>query len=305
MTLKEAKNKTKAFTYAGDKITPQLADDWTFKVYTNYTNGDRIVVHSEKLNIRFIPNMDLEYFFNNYVFNGIISIDKNKFIGNMAFNKYTPIMEKEFLEAQEIVSENELVENIPNNELIEGAIYTDDLGDNYVYMGNMAYTIVSQEHTYKKPKKRYIYKYNDYVDYSKLPIIKTKKFKTLKKIMSLEEKNKFVKTIFNRAFSFGHIFIRTNGNTLIELVEDVSYLSSKTLIKFGDRYGFYQSQNYWENKPSEFIEIDIEAYKEDILNQKVDNLINIDNYKIQEIDDFDNFETDKERQQVRFYLDYE
>ena len=143
MTLKEAKNEMKSFILSGKKITPELSDDWTYNIYTNYTNGDKLTVSSKKLNITITINLDLYYFFKEYIFTKKIIIDGNKLIGNMAFNKYSPVFEKDFLEAKLIIEDNELIEIIPNNELIEGSIYLDDLGDNYIYMGNMEYTLVS------------------------------------------------------------------------------------------------------------------------------------------------------------------
>ena len=123
--------------------------------------------------------------------------------------------------------------------------------------------------------------------------------------MSLDEKNKFIKIIFEKAFMSSHIFLRKNGNTLYEILSDDTYFGSSELIKIGDKYGFYIPKNYINNVAPKLNVIDIEAYKLDIINQKINKLTNINNYIIETIEHFENYRLDLERDSVKFFLDYE
>lgn len=211
MELKEAAKLLKPFTSNGVKITPALADDWTYTFDTMYTRSDKIILSSETLNQSIFVDRTASGFFRNYIFTGQYEIDKNHIVGNFAVNKDGIIPEVKFNEAYEIISLG-TIEVIENDELIENYTCLSEDGKEYLYLGHMHYKTIRFD---KEPiirvsenpsKKRFIIELNSHKLGIK-PIGKTasKKFIEMKDPFSEEKKDKLFKDVILPYGEYGFV----------------------------------------------------------------------------------------------------
>lgn len=307
MELKFAKIMTNSFTQNGETITPALSDDWTYSFGSFYNSDDKIILRSEKLNLTVSITMGVQSFFNNFIYTKKIIIDGNRLIGNIAFNKYNIYLEDDFNEALRVVEDSEMYETIDNDELIEFGVYLDDKGEEFVYLGNMAYDIVYLDVRFnikneKKSKKRYISKYtNNSISYNN-PIIQKngkRKFIEFVRNLTINERETFLSDLFSSSLYNIFLISRENGNDLNILLKEET-IHYPAIIKYNGTYGFYVPGDIWTRKECSFHTLDFKLLCKDIKNN---SLLSLDNYFIKERKKFFIAKEDKVFK-VKFYLDY-
>ena len=279
MNLEEAHSLTRKFIRHGTEFTPQLTDDWTFSISPNRYDYDSICIDSRKLNVTIHISMTAQWFFDNYISKGKLKTIQDKIIGEYSFTKDNLIEKDVFNEATELAL-SVSGEAIENEDLLEDAIYIDDKGRKFVYLGDISYSLHSFYNGFEKSvspknKMRYIAFYDP--SYEKTIIQKTKRIKFVKFVGFLSSKEKKTFTISLLNARHNSLFLRHNYNKIeyfIDIPKIINpFKNTSDLIFYNEKYG----QLSVKNEKFIFEEIDFTTFLKDPLS-------NIDDFKIGSIE---------------------
>ena len=242
MTLKNATAITKPFKQGGNTYIPAVSDDWTFDIETMYNYGDKPIISSDKLGYSITLSMNISEFFRTWIFSGDIRLEKNKLIGEFAFNKATIFSKDTFNEAVQIIEDNALIEPITNDELIDYGLYLDSTGKKYTYIGNreiISYNIANNlfdnpiMNINERPRKRYILTEDNI--WKNSAIIKTTKKEFVEFLGNSNLEN--INNTKKRLLSYSTLICSQKTYNVVDEIDlETDYLSESGFIHYDSKY---------------------------------------------------------------------
>ena len=303
MDLKTANDIVNPFTNNGFDFVPEVTDDWTF----SFSYDGALLLYSVKLNLSLTLVLSAKSFFNDYVFNDKIIINKNKIIGHFSFSKKAIYSSEEFEEAKLILSN---ITTVDNNSLFDNSIYLDDKGERFIYLGHFGYKKFTNKSFEVKKSKKYIINYPEegFVRTNNKLIQKTssRKFVEFVRYLTIDEISELREHLL---IYDTFIFIRDAFNTVDIIETSFSQFQSKGFVKFNDTFGFFE-RSYQRGltglneKRYSFYELDFNTFKDTFLQDMHNGVANsISHYALSSDLDFV-FERDIEYKTIQFFCDY-
>ena len=301
MTLNDATILTKSFTKNSIEYTPALSNDWVFSISWR----GNITLVSDLLNISVPLEMYPNYFFNNFIFNKKITFDGNKLIGEFAFSKYTIILKDEFEEAQRLVQDTFPIDN---SALSDYAIYIDDKGERFLYLGHFGYKQMNRLFISEKKDKKYIIRYPETELYNPTIIQKTSKRKFIEfvEFLSAEKKESLLRKILG---TYTSIFMRDAFNFVEIFKKPLNRHTYTGFIKSDTLFGFFEKYNDigllgGAGTKIKFYKLDFDTFEETYLRDMHSGLKPIISNYASVIDDDFSFDNISDFEQLQFFCDY-
>ena len=254
MELAEARRIMNPLVRKGEKITPELTNDWILSVFDNWSGTSRVFINSIILNLQ-IDISSTGNFLKEHVFTSGLTLDKDKIIGNYAFGTQGFISEDDFLKAHDLIEESKEHTPFKKRELVEGNVYRADDNNYYLVLGSLQdtfleykdSTLFKRDNILKSDKEIFIIKVNykdfspadtDYILYETKSIKFSPRIRLIEEIDSVKEENLY----------------KIKFNAIRERTWTKYYpFLNKTIIKekngkVDDRFVYFQNSYYFLEK---------------------------------------------------------
>jgi len=251
MELSEARRIMNPLIRKGEKITPELTNDWILSVFDNWSGTSRVFINSEILNIK-IDVSSAGKFLKEHVFTSGLILNKDKIIGNYAFGTQGFISEDDFFKANELIEESKEYIPYKRKELVEGNIYRTDDNKYYLVLGSIQdtfleykdLTLSKRDNLLKSDKEIFMIKVNykefspdnkDYILYETKSIKFSTRIRLIEEIDSVKGQDLYnikLKTIRERTWTKYYPFL---NKTIIKEKKENGY---DNFVYFQDSYYF-------------------------------------------------------------------